>query len=453
MLKWHIERSRRLLSVIACLIVVLAGLSACAQGQGSGSSNTFAQPNNPITIGVSISNSTDKAGDDFRSDAKATLQGYQLWQNTVNSTGGLQGRPVKLDIAYDDSDPQVVAANYKKLITQDHVNLIFGPFSSLLTKAVAPIAQQYGYMLPEGSGGAPSVFNSSWPNVFDVTVPVENNLITFAYYVLSLPLSQRPKTAAYLSSDDPFTFPQVEKARALLESAGVTTVYPTGTKVKMPPDNSPLLNKLPAGYEQFNEGDAKTAKADADLVAHSGAEVAILGTLLPDIQAEVPEFKKFHYNPRALIATAGPDAGQDFINTVGGTHYTEGFFVPNGWYPQANNYQNATMVQAYLAQYGGTEDQINADVAEAFSVGQVVQQAAEKINTIDNSKLIAELQGGDVFNTVQGTAQFSSPQSGNGGKNLQGIAYLFQWQGGQFIPVYPYSNAAQNPEYPKPAYF
>jgi branched-chain amino acid transport system substrate-binding protein len=453
MLKWHIERSRRLLSVMACLIVVLAGLSACAQGQGSGSSNTFAQPNNPITIGVSVSNSTDKDGDDFRSDAKATLQGYQLWQSTVNSSGGLQGRPVKLDILYDNSDPATVAANYKKLITQDHVDLVFGPFSSLLTKAVAPIAQQYGYMLPEGSGGAPSVFSGGWSNLFDVSLPVENNLITFAYYILSLPPGQRPETAAYLSSDDPFTFPQVEKARALLEKAGVTTVYPTGIKEKMPPDDSPLLNKLPAGYEQFNEGDAKTAKADADLVAHSGAEVTILGTLMPDIQAEIPEFKSLHYNPRALIATAGPDAGQDFINAVGGTHYTEGFFVPNGWYPQANTYQNAAMVQAYLAQYGGTKDQINADVAEAFSVGQVVQQAAEKVNSISNAKLIPELQSGDVFNTVQGPAQFSSAQSKDAGKNLQAIAYMFQWQGGQFIPVYPYSNAAQNPEYPKPAYF
>jgi branched-chain amino acid transport system substrate-binding protein len=216
----------------------------------------------------------------------------------------------------------------------------------------------------------------------------------------------------------------------------------------MPPDNSPLLNKLPAGYEQFNEGDTRTAAADADLVAHSGADVAILGTLLPDVKTEVAEFKKYNYNPKAMIATAGPDAGQDFVTTVGGTHYTEGFFVPNGWYPTSNTYQNSAMVSAYLNTYGGTADQINADVAEAFSVGQLVQQAAEKINSIDNAKLIQELHSTDVFNTVQGTVQFDSA-----GENLQAIAYLFQWQGGQFISVYPYSNAAENPEYPRPANF
>jgi branched-chain amino acid transport system substrate-binding protein len=106
------------------------------------------------------------------------------------------------------------------------------------------------------------------------------------------------------------------------------------------------------------------------------------------------------------------------------------------------------MVSAYLNTYGGTADQINADVAEAFSVGQLVQQAAEKINSIDNAKLIQELHSTDVFNTVQGTVQFDSA-----GENLQAIAYLFQWQGGQFISVYPYSNAAENPEYPRPANF
>jgi branched-chain amino acid transport system substrate-binding protein len=433
---------------MVCLIVVLAGLSACTQGS-SASSNTFAEPNNPITIGVSISNKKDAAGDDFVSDGAATLQGYQLWQDTINSNGGLLGRPVKLDVLYDDSDPDVVAANYTKLITKDRVNLVFGPFSSLLNKLGAgKVAAQYGYALVEGSGGAPSVFKQGWSNIFDVSLPVANNLITFAYYVLSLPPDQRPKKAAYLSSDDPFTFPQVDVARTLLENAGVKTVYPTGDKTSMPPDNSPLLNKLPAGYEQFNEGDTRTAAADADLVAHSGADVAILGTLLPDVKTEVAEFKKYNYNPKAMIATAGPDAGQDFVTTVGGTHYTEGFFVPNGWYPTSNTYQNSAMVSAYLNTYGGTADQINADVAEAFSVGQLVQQAAEKINSIDNAKLIQELHSTDVFNTVQGTVQFDSA-----GENLQAIAYLFQWQGGQFISVYPYSNAAENPEYPRPANF
>lgn len=423
MFKRHITKGKARLSIVSGIMMILVGLSACTQAPTSGPVLTS---QNPITIGISISTSGG-----FQSDGQATEQGYELWRDTVNSNGGILGRPVKLVILNDNSDPGMVAKNYTTLITKDHVDLIMGPFSSLLVNSVIPVAAKYEYALLEGSGGAPSVFQTeaqqgNWHGVFDTSVPVVNNLLTFAYYILSLPQSLRPKTAAYLTSDDPFTWPQLAAARKLLEQGHVTTVY----------------NK------QYTEGDTKANIQDAQQLVQSNADVDILGTLLPDIQTEIKVFKQDHYNPNAIIATAGPDAGQDFISAVGGEKYTEGVFVPNGWYPQADNFGNAEMVQAYLTKYGGTPDQINADVAEAYSAGQVLQQAIESIGSVDNGKLIAKLHSGAAFNTVQGTAQFDSS-----GENVQGLAYLFQWQNSKFIPVYPLSVAAENPEYPKPANF
>lgn len=411
---------RSILSIIAAIVMVLVGLSACDQSPNSGSA---LNNQNPITIGISISTKGD-----FASDGNATEQGYQLWADAVNNNGGILGRTVKLVIIADNSDPLQVAKNYTTLITKDHVDLILGTFSSLLTNATIPVAAQYHYALLEGSGGAPSVFATAQQNhfsgIFDTSVPVQNNLLTFAYYVLSLPQSLRPKTAAYLTSDDPFTFPQIDTVRTLLQQGGVTTVY----------------NK------QYTEGTNNTQWAQQ--VVHSGANIDILGTLLPDLQTEIKVFKQEHYNPSAIIATAGPDAGQDFISAVGGTKYTEGVFVPNGWYPQANNFGNADMVQAYINKYGGTADEINADVAESYSAGQVLEQAIESIHSINNSLLIAKLHSSTAFNTVQGTAQFDVS-----GVNIQALAYMFQWQSGQFIPVYPLSVAAENPEYPRLASF
>jgi branched-chain amino acid transport system substrate-binding protein len=430
-LRQHFTRSKTTFSVIASLILILAGLSACAQDQNS--TPTFTN-SNPIRIGVSISNKAD-----FADDGKATEAGYQLWADMVNNSGGLLGRPVQLVILHDSSDPDQVAKNYDTLITQDHVDLTFGPFSSLLTKAAAPVTQKYGYALLEGSGGAPSVFQGGWTNLFDVSLPVVNNLTTFAYYILSLPFDQRPKTAAYLTSDDPFTYPQVDLAETLLEQAGVKTIYPV-------PE---LTSANPYNFAAGNDGNLKTEAADADALAKANADVVVLGTQEPDIEVDIQEFKKYHYNPKALIATAGPDGGSTFIKGVGGIKYAEGVFVPNGWYPLADNYQNSDMVHAYLAKYGGTSDQINADSAEAFSVGQVLQQAVEETQSITNAQIIQKLQSGAVFDTVQGTVQFDPPSAGDGGQNKQAIAYLFQWQNGQFLPVYPYSAAAENPQFPK----
>src|SRR5215469_14945812 len=325
---------------IACIATMaLIGLSACGQ-----SLPTF-QNLKPIKIGFSYSTSGD-----FSADGPATKQGYQLWADTINKNGGLLGRPVQLVAIPDNSDPAKVTANYQRLITVDHVDLVFGPFSTLLTKSASLVAKQYGYALVEGSGGGPSVFNRGLSNVFDVSLPVANNLVTFAYYILSLPQDERPKTAAYATEDDPFTQPQVDLARQFLEKGGVKTVY----------------------YHIYPTDTTKDYTPFAKAVAASGAQVDILGTLLPDLTVFINTFKQQHYNPMALVATAGPDAGADFIKAIG-LKSTDGIFVPNGWYPEATNFQNAQMVQDYLAQYGGTANSINADVAEAYSVGQVVQ--------------------------------------------------------------------------------
>ena len=401
--------------------MILAGLSACAQGQSA--APTFSNPT-PITIGTSLSSTGSHAA-----DGVATQQGYLLWQQAINSSGGLLGHPVQLVILHDDSTPAKVISNYNTLIHQDHVDLLFGPFSSILTKAAAPVVAQSGYAFVEGSGEAQSIFDLKLKNLFAVSLPASNDLLTFVYYILSLPLSLRPKTAAYATSDDPFTTSQLAVAQQLLEEGGVTTVFDN--------INHPYPTEDPNYVTKF-------IPSVAQQVVASHAQVDILGTVLPDVQMYIKVFKKDHYNPRALVATAGPDLGQDFIKAVGGIKYTEGVFVPNGWYPQSDNFQNTEMVQAYLAKYGGNADQINADVAEGYSVGQVMEQAVDKAQSINNAKVIAELRSGDVFNTVQGTAQF-----GPAGQNVQAIAYLFQWQSGQFIPVYPLSVAAQNPEFPK----
>jgi branched-chain amino acid transport system substrate-binding protein len=165
--------------------------------------------------------------------------------------------------------------------------------------------------------------------------------------------------------------------------------------------------------------------------------------LLPDITAFMQTFIQQHYNPQALIATAGPDLGSQFVKAVG-LKNTEGVFVPNGWYPAADNFDNATMVKAYIARYGGTPDAISSDVAEAYAVGQVFAQAAAKIHSIDNAKLITVLHSGATFNSVQGPVRFDPT-----GQNVAAEAYLFQWQKGKFLRVFPAGGGAVKPEFPK----
>ncbi len=416
MLGRYVMRPRMFLKSVSVLCLALFALSACGGSTTTGTTSNQSQP--PIKIGISLSLSGD-----FSADGKAFEQGYQLWANTVNKNGGLLGRQVQLDILSDASSTTQIVTNYQKFITVNHDDLVLGPFSTLLTKPASLVASRYGYAMIEGAGGGPSVFTRGLHNLFDVSAPVANLLVSFTQYILSLPAAQRPQTAAFATEDDPFTQPQVDTARALLEQGGVKTVsyqvYPAETT-----DYTPIAQKMIA----------------------SNAQVIVTGTLLPDISAFIQAFRQQHYNPRAIIATAGPDQGAQFLNAVGGTKAAEGVFVPNGgWYPGINTFQNTQMVHDYLAKYGGTADQISSDVAEAYAVGQVLVQAVNKIHSIDNTKLINELHSGDTFQSVQGDVKFNAQ-----GENTLATGYLFQWQKGSLVSVYPATQATNPPEFPKP---
>jgi len=369
-----------------------------ASGSSSASSSTTANAA-PITIGISLSLSGDS-----EIDGVAFQKGYQLWAADVNAKGGILGRQVKLDILNDNSDPNQVTTNYTTLISGHHDDLTFGPFSSLLTKPAATVAARYGYAMIEGAGGAPSVFalpaNQSVHNVFDVSLPVVDELMPFVNWIASLPAGQRPKTAAYPSADDPFGAPPVQLVQQKLEALGVRTVY------------SKVFPEETSSY-----------KPQADLVAATHADVVVLGsTDVPTVQAFMQAFQQQHYNPKMFLCAAGPDQGSAFLQAVGKNN-ADGMMVPNGWYPGYNNAASQTMVQEYVAKYGGTADGVNADVAEAYSVGQVAAAAITATGGTDNSKIIQYLHGNVTLDTVQGQVKFDSQ-----GENALAIGDIFQWQ-------------------------
>jgi branched-chain amino acid transport system substrate-binding protein len=420
------------LNLLACIAIASLLITACgsatptqapaapatvAPAATEASTTTAATGAPPIKIGVSLSLSGD-----FSADGQGFQQGYQLWADTVNKNGGLLGRPVQLVILSDASSPDQVQTNYEKLITVDKVDLLFGPYSSLLTKPASVVADRYGYAMVEGAGGAPSVFNRGLKNIFDVALPILFNLDSFGQFLQSLPAGQQPTSIAYATEDDPFTSPQVERLKNTMEAAGFKTAF---------------YQVMPAETTDFNP--------IADQVIASKADVFVGGFIgLPSLQAFMQRFQQQHYNPKAFIATAGPDLGNDFLTAVGGQGNAEGLMTGNLWYAGANYPGNAEFVKAYLAQYGGTAEGINGDVAEGSSVGQVVQQAVEKNKSLDNAKLIAELHSGDTFTTVEGPVKFDDV-----GQNIAAKALLFQWQAGKFIPVYPADSALAAPEYPK----
>ena len=388
----------RFLSLAAATLATAAMLASCGSG-GAGP-----QSKSPIVIGASLSLTGG-----FSSDGQAFQRGYQLWQSDVNSHGGLLGRQVKLIILNDNSSPTQVVTNYKKLITVDHVDLTFGPFSTLLTEPASLAIHRYGYALVEGAGGGPVVFSHDLDNVFDVSLPVSSELEPLVKWITSLPANERPKTAAYPMADDPFADPPVQTAQKALQAAGIRTVY----------------------SETFPEK-VSAYRAPADRVAALGAQMVVLGsTDVPTVSTFMQAFEQQHYQPEIFIAASGPDQGISFLGSVGVTNAT-GVMVPDGWYGAYSNPLSYVMVEEYIAKYGGTASDINADVAEAYSVGQVVDQAVTHDKSLSNAELIRYLHSGVTLQSAQGPVQFNKQ-----GENLAPAAFVFQWQNGSFNQVLP----------------
>jgi branched-chain amino acid transport system substrate-binding protein len=403
---------------VALAVGVLAACSSSSSSSSSSTGSTAAtgsasatSSSAPITIGASLSLTGD-----FSADGTAYDQGYKLWAKDVNAAGGILGRQVKLTILDDKSDPNQVVTNYETLINTDHVDLTFGPFSSLLTAPASTVAARNGYAFVEGAGGAPTVFdtpsNEADHNTFDVSLPVADELSPFVNYIASLGKAADSKlTAAYPSANDPFATPPVSLAQSKLEKLGVKTVY----------------------SEVFPE-ESSSYKPAADQVAAKAPDIVVLGsTDVPTVSSFMSEFAQDHFTPKMFIAAAGPDQGASFIKAAGAGNAT-GMMVPDGWYPDYANATSQKMVSEYVAQYGGTAAGVNADIAEAYSVGQVMDQAVTATGGVDNAKIISYLHSDVTLQTVQGTVKFDSL-----GENANAAAFVFQWQknGSQFLQVLP----------------
>ena len=403
-------------SPLMLLPVAALALASCASGS-SGGGGSSASPSNtaPLVIGASISLTGD-----FADPGKAVKAGYELWMNTVNAKGGILGRKVEFKIVDDTSSPNQVVTNYQNLINKDKVDLVVGPFSTLLTVPASQVAKRYNYAFLEPAGGGPAVFAQNLHNLFFVQpAPVVKQGDIFSQWVLSLPADQRPKTAAYAELDDPFASPVAEWIRAKFEAAGIKTVfkqvYPAETT-----DMSPIMAK----------------------VAAKNPDVLVSGTQSEDAYGQVKSMVQLKWSPKFLFMSNGANSPVEFPSKVGANN-TAGIMSSGDWFVGSTAPGSAEFTQAYIKAYGGTAYDIDTSSAEAYAVGQVLEAVAQKTGKIDNQTIIDTLHQG-TWPTLLGPLSWDAVGRPSGSYNL------VQWQSGKLIPVYPADIAQAAPVTPKP---
>ncbi|MBX5491564.1 MAG: amino acid ABC transporter substrate-binding protein [Chloroflexi bacterium] len=160
---------------------------------------------------------------------------WEWYFRDLNARGGLLGRPVKLILYDDESDPNKAANLYERLITVDKVDLLLGPYPTPTDAAVIPIAERNGMVLVQGGTAATSLLRG------------RNNQYTFTAFtsldadwakvwvdwISTLPEAQRPRTVAIFTLNNPFTLGIQKGLPDQIASAGmrvaVNEVYDQGT--------------------------------------------------------------------------------------------------------------------------------------------------------------------------------------------------------------------------------
>jgi branched-chain amino acid transport system substrate-binding protein len=392
------RRHQRSISFLAAASVAAIALSACAS---SGTNNPNGS-SGPLTIGMSLP-MTGPVAD----VSKSGLQGYQLWASQLNAAGGLLGRKIKLDVLDNGFDPNQTATDYTRLISQDKVNLLLGTFSSLLNAPASAIAARQGMLYVEPSGGAASLFTRGFTNLFFAqpgTTTSEPD--RFVAWITSLPASQRPATAAYVTQDDPSASPAVAVFRTRLRALGIKTVY----------------NQTYApGTMNFDSIAAAVARARPQLV--------IQGAVADDGAQFVRSLEKLNFSPKILFQTNAP-ADAAYPGAVGNQN-VNGVFTAEAWSAQAKYPGNAAFVAAYTKKFGAAPTE---DAANSYTAGQVLAAAVKAVGRIDQKALAAWLHAHTV-NTIVG------PLKWNPAGDPEGSLRLAQWQDGKLQIVAPSSAA------------
>jgi branched-chain amino acid transport system substrate-binding protein len=389
---------RRGWSAVAVTAVLALGLAACGGSDDEGASGE--STDEPVVIGTSL-----PLTGEFSQPGQAAEEGYKVWQEMINAEGGLLGRDVELVIKDDASNQNTIVADYNALISQDQVDLLLGTFSSLLNLPASAVAERNQMLYVEPAGGSPEMFSRGFQYLFfsqQATADKQGKL--FAEYIAGLPEDERPATAAYPTIDDPFAAPNVEGIRAILEPAGVETVYEETYAIDTKNFDT-IVNAMKA--------------EDPDLVVH--------GAVFEDGVGLVRSMLRADFTPDWLYQTTAPSLGDQYADAIGPEN-TEGIMFAISHAPSADTPGNADFVAKYDEMFGGEPPE---DAADAFAAGQVLQAAVEAVGNIDDQEAMADWLRDNTVETILGDLDWNEDGSPNGD------FLIGQWQGDSVQFVLP----------------
>jgi branched-chain amino acid transport system substrate-binding protein len=175
----------------------------------------------PLKIGYCLSLTGPLA-----SNGKTARLAHQIWQEHVNTNGGLLGRPVELVCLDDQTNPKLVADLYQRLLDVEKVDVVVGGYGdNSVAPAMPLIMERQRFFLGLMALAVNAKFNYSQYFVMIPTGPHPTLALTEGFFEVAGQQSPRPETVAILVADAPFSQGPTQGAKEHLARHGMRVVF------------------------------------------------------------------------------------------------------------------------------------------------------------------------------------------------------------------------------------
>src|SRR5262245_3378505 len=387
-------------------VLILRMSTLIVAGSASAQQQT-ASDRPPLRIGATMS-LTGKA---YAVQGGYGREGYLLCQKHLNALGGLLGRPVELVIYDDESDEKTAARLYEKLITEDKVDAILGPYGTAITEAVADIPDKHRRVMVAATAATSSIWEKGRRHLIMVLAPIDSA----ALGLLDIAAQRGLKRVAIIGQDALLPKAVAKGTGDLARSKGLDVVF-SETYAAGTTDFAALLARI------------KNTSPDAFVAA---------SVRLDDLVAIIRQMRQVDLNvkmasglPYGLLPEFYQQLGKDAEFVYSATFWESGLPYPG----------NREFVTAYEAEFKRAPA---VQSANSYAGCQMFAEAVRRASTTDSDKLRETLLS---LRTKTILGDFAVDQRGF---QIGQKAVTIQWQDGKQAVVWP-DELASNLRFPTP---
>ena len=369
-----------------------------------------------IKLGCAISFTGKKSR-----SGKLYVDAYNLAVERINKNGGIEvgGKKYKLEIIYYDDKSEATESSrlVEKLISEDKVDFLLGPYSSGITIPDSLVARRYRIPMIEGGGASGKIFSRGNKYIFGL-LPAAGEYFKSTLEFLKT-VNPTPKTIAILFADDKFDISVAEGTKKIADNMGYEIVI----------------------YEKYAEGTSDFTSALTKIKAKNPDVVLVAGHTEESLNF-TQQAKELNVNPKMISLTVGPSEA-DFRKALGkDANYIYGVA---SWSTQMNfkGYifnDTKEFIKIFEEKYGYEPDYHNA---AGIACVAVIKNAIEKAGTLDREK-VRNAIASTKLDTIYGRVQFNP----NG--QIKGTSVVLQILDNKIYEVYPHEH--KKPVYPVPTW-